>query len=157
LQKAGAGLSLSAFKEKELKGTLRHVGLQESMYLLADSIGLLLDKVEETLDPVIAENDISSGPINAKKGEARGVEQIAHGFKNGECKIKMHFKAAIGEQRSFDRITVKGIPSFISEIDGGINGDIATCSIAVNSVKSILKAPAGLLTMANIGVPGYIN
>jgi len=156
-KKIGAGLDLEAFKIKELEGTLRHVGLQESVYLLANSIGLKLDKVTEELRPVIAVKDILTKDIKIKKGNACGVEQVAFGYQNGECKIKMHFKAAIGEKRSFDKITIKGTPSFSSEIDGGINGDIATCAIAINSIKSVLKAPAGLHTMADIAVPGYIN
>lgn len=156
-KKIGAGLSLEAFKKKELEGTLRHVGLQESVYLLANSIGLKLDSVTESLEPVIAEKVVSSEAISVKKGDARGVEQIAHGYINGTCKVKMHFKAAIGEERSFDKITIKGTPSFSSEIDGGVNGDIATCAITINCINSILKAPAGLHTMSDIGVPGYIN
>ena len=35
--------------------------------------------------------------------------------------------------------------------------DKATCSIAINSVKSILKANPGFHTMSDIVVPGYIN
>ena len=97
------------------------------------------------------------GSINIKKGCARGVEQIAYGYLNSEVVIEMQFKAAVGESRSFDRIEVDGIPSFVSEIEGGINGDIATCSIAINSVKSILKANPGFHTMSDIVVPGYIN
>lgn len=156
-QKIGAGLNLEAFKNKEKEGTLRHVGLQESVYLLANSIGLDLDHVTESLEPVIAEKEVSSDVIKVKKGEASGVEQIAHGYVNGSCKVKMRFKAAIGEVRSYDRVTIKGTPSFTSEIDGGVNGDIATCAIAINSIKSVLRAPAGLHTMADIGVPGYIS
>jgi hypothetical protein len=156
-QKIGAGLNLEAFKAKEKEGTLRHVGLQESIYLLANSIGVNLDKVTESLEPVIADKAVSSDAINVKKGDARGVEQIGYGYQNGVCKIKMHFKAAIGEQRSFDKITIKGNPSFTSEIDGGVNGDIATCAIAINSIKSVLKAPSGLHTMTDIAAPGYIN
>jgi len=156
-KKIGAGLSLEAFKEKESKGTLRHVGLQESIYLLADSLKIKLDQVTEELQPVISENDIQTKDIQIEKGDARGVEQIAYGYQKGKCKIKMHFKAAIGEERSYDKIMIKGTPSFSSEIDGGINGDIATCAITINCIKSVLKAPAGLQTMADIGVPGYIN
>ncbi|CAL2093046.1 hypothetical protein [Tenacibaculum sp. 190524A02b] len=156
-QKIGAGLTIDTFREKEATGKLRHVGLQESVYLLANTIGIELDKVTESLDPVIAEADVASKAIKVKKGEARGVEQIAHGYKNGECKIKMHFKAAIGEPRSFDKVTIKGIPNFSSEIEGGINGDIATCAITINCINSILKAPVGLQTMATVAVPGFIN
>ena len=156
-KKIGAGLSLEAFKAKEATGTLRHVGLQESVYLLANSIGLKLDKVTESLDPVIAASNIASHAISVKKGDARGVEQIAHGYVDGVCKIKMHFKAAIGEPRSFDKVSIIGEPNFSSEIDGGVNGDIATCAIAINSINSVLKAPIGLQTMTTIGVPGFIN
>ncbi|MGB0879628.1 MAG: hypothetical protein ACPGTO_03590 [Polaribacter sp.] len=156
-QKIGAGLTLKEFKEKEATGTLRHVGLQESVYLLANSIGLELDEVTESLAPVIAEKTVSSAAIKVKKGDARGVEQIAHGYVNGVCKIKMHFKAAIGEPRSFDKITITGVPNFSSEIEGGINGDIATCAITINCINSILKSPAGLQTMTTINAPGFIN
>jgi hypothetical protein len=156
-RKIGAGLTLDEFKKKEATGTLRHVGLQESVYLLANSMGLELDEVTESLHPVIAETAVASQAINVDKGDARGVEQIAHGYKNGICKIKMHFKAAIGESRSFDKVTIKGVPNFTSEIDGGINGDIATCAITINCIHSVLKAPAGLQTMATIAVPGFIS
>ena len=101
--------------------------------------------------------DINTKDIQINAGDARGVEQVAKGYINGTCKIRMHFKAAIGEERSYDKITIKGTPSFSSEIDGGINGDIATCAIAINSINSVLKAPSGLHTMGDIGVPGYIN
>ena len=69
----------------------------------------------------------------------------------------MHFKAAIGEQRSFDKVTIKGTPNFTSEIVGGLNGDVTTCAIVINCIQSVLKASSGLKTMADIGVPGYIN
>lgn len=156
-KKIGAGLDLKAFKEKQLQGTLRHVGLQESVHLVANSLGMSLDRVTEELEPVISLADIKTKDLNIKAGDARGVEQIANGYQNGNCKVKMLFKAAIGEERSYDRISIKGTPSFSSEIDGGINGDIATCAITINSIKSVLRAPAGLHTMADIGVPGYIN
>ena len=124
---------------------------------MANSLGMNLDRVTEELEPVISSADIKTKDLNIKAGDARGVEQIANGYQNGHCKVKMHFKAAIGEERSYDRITIKGTPSFSSEIDGGINGDIATCAITINSIKSVLRASAGLHTMADIGVPGYIN
>ena len=156
-KKIGAGLDIKAFKEKQKEGTLRHVGLQESVHLVANSLGIRLDEFTEQLEPVISSNDIVTKDVKIKAGDARGVEQIANGYQNGTCKVKMHFKAAIGEERSYDRITIKGTPSFSSEIDGGINGDIATCAITINSIKSLLRSPAGLHTMADIGVPGYIN
>lgn len=157
-QKIGAGLSLVMFNKQKKAGTLRHVGLQESIYLIADSIGLQLDKIAESLEPVIALNNITTGAIEVKKGDACGVEQIAFGYNNkGECKIKLHFKASVGETNPIDRVTIKGTPSFTSEIKEGINGDVATCAITVNAINSVLKAKFGLHTMASISNPGFIN
>jgi 4-hydroxy-tetrahydrodipicolinate reductase len=155
-EKIGAGLNLEDFKKKEKKGTLRHVGLKESIGLLANSLGVKLDRVTEDLSPVISEKDINTSRLQIKQGDARGVEQIGYGYVNGDWKIKMHFKAAIGEERSFDKIIIKGTPSFTSEIDGGVNGDIGTCAITINSINSVLKAPPGLHTMSDIAAPGYI-
>ena len=111
----------------------------------------------ETLEPVIAQQDIATDTMTIKKGDARGVEQIAKGYLKEKCIIELHFKAAIGEERSYDKVTIKGTPSFSSEIDGGINGDIATCAITINSIKSVLKAPPGFHTMADIALPGFIR
>ncbi len=155
-KKIGAGLDLNEFKTKEKEGTLRHVGLTESLHLLAKTLNFDVDNVTETLNPVICESDFN-GSINIKKGYARGVEQIAYGYFNNETLIEMKFRAAVGEPHSYDRIEVEGIPSFVSEIEGGINGDIATCSIAINCIKSIMKASPGLHTMADIAVPGFIH
>lgn len=156
-QKIGAGLDIESFRKKAATGILRHVGLQESVYLLANSIGLQLDNVTESLNPVIAELTVASKAIKVKAGDVRGVEQIAKGHVNDKCKIKLHFRAAIGEPKSYDKITIKGAPNFSSEIEGGINGDIATCAITINCINSILKASKGFHTMNTISVPGFIN
>ena len=94
-KKIGAGLDLSEFKNKELEGTLRHVGLTESLHLLAKTLNFDIDNVTETLNPVICKSDLN-GSINIKKGCARGVEQIAYGYLNSEVVIEMQFKAAVG-------------------------------------------------------------
>ena len=60
-QKIGAGLTLEEFEAKKSSGTLRHVGLPESVDFIADRLGWKLDRNVETLDPVIAETQINSG------------------------------------------------------------------------------------------------
>ena len=43
------------------------------------------------------------------------------------------------------------------QIEGGINGDIATCAIVVNALKLIGKLEPGLKTMIDIPVITCIN
>jgi len=156
-QKIGAGLSHSEFQEKKKNGTLRHVGLPESVYMIARALNWELDHVTETLDPVLAKDDISSGYTNIKKGNPSGVEQVGKGLIAGEEKVTLTFRAAVGEKESYDKVEIKGTPSFTSKINGGINGDIATSAITVNAISSILKTEPGLKTMLDIPAPAFFS
>jgi len=59
-KKIGAGLSVQEFNEKVETGTLRHVGLTESMEFIAESIGWDLDHVEDVISPIIAEKSVTT-------------------------------------------------------------------------------------------------
>jgi 4-hydroxy-tetrahydrodipicolinate reductase len=152
-QKIGAGLTLAQFEAKQAEGTLRHVGLLESVDFTAASLGWKLDRTTETLEPVIAERDITTGYRPIDKGMASGVRQIGRGFVGDDEVITLTFQAAVGETESYDQIEIEGEPSFSSRIAGGIHGDIATCAVTLNTVGAILKADPGLKTMADLPAP----
>ncbi len=156
-QKIGAGLTRTQFKEKVAEGTLRHVGLVESIHLIAHSMNWELNNVTESLKPIFARQTITSGYIKINKGMACGVEQIGRGFIDKKEVIQLRFRAAVGEKESFDTIEITGIPTIKSSIPGGINGDTATCAITINVIRSIVKATPGLKTMLDIPVPGYFQ
>lgn len=154
-QKIGAGLDLESFKQKEKEGTLRHVGLLESVDFIAARLGWKLTKRTETLNPVIASENITVGYKPIKSGMASGVEQIGRGFIKDKEVITLHFRAAVGEPKSFDRIKISGSPQIDSTIDGGINGDVATCAITLNAIHSVLLAKPGLVTMSDIPATAF--
>jgi 4-hydroxy-tetrahydrodipicolinate reductase len=81
---------------------------------------------------------------------ASGVEQIGRGYLGRRPVITLHFRAAVGEPRSFDSVEIKGRPNLTSIIDGGVNGDIATCAIVLNAVGSVIAAKPGLKTMLEV-------
>ncbi len=149
-QKIGAALTLEEFEAKRKQGTLRHVGLPESVDFIANQLGWKLDRNTETLEPVIAEEDIDTGYKPIAKGMARGVHQVGSGFVGDKEVITLTFKAAVGEPESYDQVHIEGEPPIQSKITGGVNGDIATCAITLNAVRSVLSATPGLKTMADI-------
>lgn len=149
-KKIGAGLTLEEFEAKRKAGTLRHVGLPESVDFIADRLGWKLDRNEETLEPVIADEDIKSGYMPILKGMARGVHQVGKGFVGDSEVITLTFRAAVGEIESYEQIQIDGEPNIESRITGGVNGDIATCAITLNVVRSVLQASPGLRTMADV-------
>ena len=51
-QKIGATLSIAEFERRAAAGTVRHVGLRESVGMVADALGLGFDRIDETIAPV---------------------------------------------------------------------------------------------------------
>lgn len=149
-KKIGAGLSLQEFERKKDDGSLRHVGLTESMQFIAGQLGWKLDSVEDKIEPVIAHRNFQTAALSIMSGNASGIRQTGIGKVNGQEKIKLSFQATVGEEESYDEVEIFGVPHIRTRIMQGIHGDIATCAIILNACKSILKANPGLRTMADI-------
>ncbi|MCE7996608.1 MAG: dihydrodipicolinate reductase [Roseivirga sp.] len=156
-RKIGAGLSLEAFEQKKQEGTLRHVGLTESMQFIAAKMGWKLDATEDVISPVIASEDIHTESMDIKKGDAMGVCQVGKGWINGEEKITLTFQAAVGEPASYDEVNIEGNPDISSRIEGGVNGDVATCAITINAIAQVLEARPGLRTMGDLPLTSYFD
>jgi len=156
-KKIGAGLTLAEFKARHKNGTLRHVGLTESMCMISSRLGWKLTRVQDVLTPIIAKREIKTAAMTIRKGTAAGVQQIGRAYEKGRLRIELVFRAAVGEQNPRDAIEITGVPSLISEVKGGINGDIATCAIILNAVGGIMHAPSGLRTMADIAPVSFFS
>ncbi len=156
-KKIGAGLDLNQFEAKKQDGSLRHVGLTESMQLIASRMGWNLDKVEDIIEPVVAEQDVQTDSIHISKGKALGVMQTGNAYVDGSLKIQLKFKAAVGLPESYDEVCIKGTPNINSKIHQGVNGDIATCAIVINTIPQILRSSPGLKTMADIPLVAFFS
>jgi 2,4-diaminopentanoate dehydrogenase len=120
-------------------------------------MGWMLDESTETLEPVLATEDLTAGYRLISKGQPAGVQQIATGILGGREVLRLTFRAAIGEERSYDRIRIHGIPDVDTTIEGGINGDVATCAITVNAIRAVVRAEPGLRTMLDTPVPAWFG
>jgi len=154
-KKIGAGLSLDQFEEKKQNQTLRHVGLTESMQFIADALDWKIDSTEDVISPIVAEENINTEAMTINKGEAMGVRQIGRATFQGKERIKLVFEAAVGTGVSYDEVKITGQPNIHSRIEGGVHGDIATCSIVLNTIPSILNASPGLKTMKDISLVSF--
>ncbi len=81
---------------------------------------------------------------------ATGVNQTGHGYIGEQEVLTLIFRAAVGQTDPQDAIFIDGTPKLNLVIPGGINGDIATCSIITNAIPIVAEAPPGLRTMADI-------
>ena len=156
-RKIGAGLELEVFESLVAEKKIRHVGLAESIHLIGDALGWELDRVEDIISPVIAETPVESKLIKVPAGGVAGVQQIGKGVVNGEEKITLAFRAAIGEPDPADTIEILGDPNIKSTVEGGVNGDVGTCAITINAVKQVIRSQPGLKTMADIPLVSFLS
>lgn len=152
-KKIGAGLDDAQFAARVKEGTLRHVGLGESLHFIAHYLGLRIERWEEDIAPVTAERDMVCGLGTIPRGRAAGVRQVARGYADDRCVVHLEFQAAIGQPDPHDRVVIEGEPTIDAVIPGGVHGDIATSAIVINAISRLIKAPPGLHTMATIPPP----
>ena len=149
-KKVGAGMTDAEFRAQVAAGVIKHHGLPESVAMVADGLGLVVDDISETIEPVIAQEPIKTEFLEVAPGQVAGVHQVARGTSNGEEKIFMELQMYVGAKHPADSIELRGQPNLSLTIPGGTHGDIATAAIAVNTIPSILAAPAGLRTVRDL-------
>jgi len=151
-QKIGAGLTLEEFDAKLAAGGFGHVGLPESISMIAAGLGWSIERIDEKIEPVIATNEVRGPFLTVAAGRVAGIHQVATGMRGRAAAITMEFQAYLGAPESFDMVEVAGTPPLKVKIEGGTRGDIATCSIVVNAVPRVIAAPPGLLTMKDLPI-----
>jgi 2,4-diaminopentanoate dehydrogenase len=143
-KKIGAGMTPEEFRAQVAAGVIKHHGLPESIAMVADGLGFAVDDISETIDPVIAEEDVKTEFLQVVRGQVAGVHQVARGKIAGKEKIFMELKMHVGAKQPSDTIELKGEPNISLVIPGGTHGDVATAAVVVNAIPNILAAPAGL-------------
>jgi len=154
-QKIGAGLTKEQFQKKVDDGSVRHVGLTESIAMIADALGWRLDRITDEIEPKIAAATVTSQFLAVDPGYVCGIVQDGIGYRKGEPVIRLHMEAYLGAPESYDSVHIDGSPQISQKIAGGIHGDVATASIVVNSIPKVLEAAPGLHTMRSLALPSF--
>jgi 4-hydroxy-tetrahydrodipicolinate reductase len=156
-RKVGAGLNLPQFRRATTEGSVRHVGLVESVHMVAAALGWKLDRVDEMLEPAIAPRDLETEYLRIPAGSAAGIKQSARGYRNGDLAISLDLQMYVGAESPRDHVLVDGQPPIDMTIAGGLAGDLATAAIVVNCIPKLMAARAGAVTMHDIPLVHRFN
>ena len=152
-QKVGAGLEPAEFRKLVKRGKLGHIGLLESMALVALGLGWTLDATKEKIEPVIAEAPIKSKHFAVAQGEVCGLRHTGAGYTSGRKVIDMDLRMYLGARDPLDSIELQGEPDLRMVIPGGIAGDVATVASLINAIPRVLEAGPGVKTMLDLPIP----
>jgi 2,4-diaminopentanoate dehydrogenase len=149
-KKIGAGMTPEEFRAQVDRGVIKHHGLPESVAMVADGLGFEIDDITETIEPVIAQENVRTEFLEVAPGGVAGVHQVARGTGGGEEKVFLELRMYVGAKDPADTIELKGQPNLSLVIPGGTHGDVATAAIVVNAIPAIVAAPAGLRTSRDL-------
>jgi 4-hydroxy-tetrahydrodipicolinate reductase len=155
--KIGAGLNRSEFMARVRELRVRHVGLAESVSMIAAALGWKLDRITDRVRPKLAAKPVRSQHLSVRRGQACGLIQDGIGYRNGKALITLHMEAYLGAPETYDAVTIKGSPALRFEAIGGIHGDTATAAIVVNSIPKVIAAAPGLHTMLSLPIPSFFR
>jgi hypothetical protein len=153
-KKVGAGLTIDEFKKKiETQAISGHVGLEQSIGMIASALRWELDKIiVAPPEPVVAKEAVASDAVKVKKGDVAGLRQLAKGTMKRKDVITLDFQAYIGAEEEYDSITIDGVPPVHQRISPCVHGDYATAAVIVNSIPKVMNAAPGLATMKDLPV-----
>ncbi len=154
-KKVGAGMSLVEFRRGCRKRQVGHVGLLESLHLLAAGIGWELDRVTEKLEPVLAKKSIRTPHVKVKAQQVSGIHHVCRGFRKGKQAIRLDLQMFAGAKKPYDRIVIEGAPAFEIQIKGGVAGDEATVGMLLALARGVLSLKPGLRTMLDAQLPRF--
>jgi len=154
-KKIGAGLTVEEFKDNMRNKIITgHVGLEQSIAMIADALGWKLQSIQVSpVEPIIAHKRSESGVIRVDPGSVAGSRQTAIGIRKGKPVIILDFQAYVGADEEYDSITIDGAPEIHEKISPCVHGDIGTVAIVVNSIPKVLNAVPGLATMKDLPIP----
>ena len=105
-QKIGAGLTREQFQRKVDEGSVRHVGLAESVSMIADALGWKLDRSPTRSGRGSRPRRCRASSSPSTPGMCAASMQDGIGYRNGVPLITLHMEAYLGAPESFDSVEV---------------------------------------------------
>lgn len=152
-RKVGAGLTEAEFKKQLATGRFGHIGMRESVALVARALGFEVDRIEQTVEPVLAAEDHKTPFLTVKEGQVAGIRNHGYGHVGQQVLIHLDLSMYVGAPEPRDEIVLESTPPVHLKFLGGIAGDEATAAILVNNLHGVVAAPPGLVSVLNVAPP----
>jgi 4-hydroxy-tetrahydrodipicolinate reductase len=148
-KKIGAGMTVAEVKKLIRQKAIGHVGLQESVAMIAEGLGWKLDSIQEKFDPVVADHLVHSEFFQIEPGKVRGMWMRANGIVAGKKCIELDLFMAF-DADTFDEVIIDGDPNLLVRTKSGFPGESSTIGLLVNCIRVMPTLRPGLRTMLDV-------
>lgn len=157
----GVGTTVEEFQAGLREGTIvGHIGFPESIRMISDALGLGVDRVEQTREPIVSQTARETPHVQVKPGMVAGCRHIGVGYAGDREVVKLIHPQQIHPEAedtdTGDYISIEGKPGINMSIQPEIPGGIGTIGVAVNMIPLVRQASPGLKRMFDLPVPACI-
>lgn len=158
MEEQGIGISVEEFLERKANGTMAgHVGFAESVGMIADGLGLSVDKFAQDMNPITTDVDRKSPHGFAAAGSCAGVAMTADATLSNGMEVRMEHPQQIEPEQvgvqTGDYVIIKGTPNVNMVNSPEVEGGLGTIAMCVNMIPQVINAEPGLKTMIDLPVP----
>jgi 2,4-diaminopentanoate dehydrogenase len=157
----GVGTTVEEFNEGLKTGKIvGHIGFPESIRMISDAIGMGVDRIEQTREPIISNTARETPHVKVQPGMVAGCRHIGIGYRGEKEVIKLIHPQQIHPHMegtdTGDYINIDGHPGIHMAIKPEIPGGLGTISVAVNMIPIVKDATPGLKRMFDLPVPAAL-
>lgn len=161
MKSQGVGTTPEAFRAGIEDGSIvGHVGFPESIHMISDALGLGVDRIVQTREPIISTVHRETPYVTVEPGMVAGCAHTGIGYRGEKEVIRLihpqQIHPSLEKQETGDYIHIYGKPEIHMTIQPEIAGGIATEGIAVNMIPHVLAATPGLKRMIDLPVPAAL-
>lgn len=161
MKSQGVGTTPEAFKAGAADGTIvGHVGFPESIRMISDALGLGVDRIEQSREPIISKVYRETPYVKVQPGMVAGCAHIGIGYCGNKEVIKLihpqQIHPHLENQDTGDYINIYGKPEIHMAIKPEIAGGIATMGVTVNMIPHVVAATPGLKRMIDLPAPAAL-
>lgn len=161
MKSQGVGITPAAFKAGVEDGSIvGHVGFPESIHMISDALGLGVDRIEQTREPIISNVYRETPHVKVQPGMVAGCAHTGIGYRGDKEVIRLihpqQIHPQLEGQDTGDYIHIYGIPEIHMAIKPEIAGGVATMGLAVNMIPLVVAATPGLKRMIDLPAPAAL-
>ena len=157
IRSLGVGLSIEEFEKEFNKGIIGgNVGLKQSLQLISRVLGVEIESIEESVDPIISNTFREDKGIRIEPGEVAGCNHIIHGFKENKAVIILeHVQEFCPKCEAIeigDYIHIKGETELSLTLQPKKLSGIDIIAIALNMVLKVVLGQSGFKSMVDFPI-----
>jgi 4-hydroxy-tetrahydrodipicolinate reductase len=161
MRSQGVGTTPEAFRAGLADGSIvGHVGFPESIHMISEALGLGVDRIEQSREPIISKVYRETPEVKVEPGMVAGCIHTGIGYRGDREVIRLvhpqQIHPHLENQDTGDYIHIYGMPEVHMTIKPEIAGGKATIGIAVNMIPHVVAATPGLKRMIDLPAPAAL-